>query len=66
MIVTDYRGASETIEIDVEGMENAKEVTATVMDAEYDAMPAKVIWDGKKLTLIKNTTGSSAFYVTFR
>ena len=47
-------------------MENAKEVTATVMDAEYDAMPAKVIWDGKKLTLIKNTTGSSAFYVTFR
>ncbi|MBR2426484.1 MAG: hypothetical protein IKB16_07065 [Lentisphaeria bacterium] len=66
MIVTDYRGASETIEIDVEGMENAKEVTATVMDAEYDAMPAKVIWNGKKLTLIKNTTGSSAFYVTFR
>ena len=65
LIVTDYRGASETIEIDVEGMEGTQ-VTATVMDAVHDSYPANVIWNGKKLTIVKNTTGSSAFYVTFK
>ena len=65
LIVTDYRGASETIEIEVEGMEGTQ-VSATVMDAVHDSFPANVIWDGKKLTLVKNTTGSSAFFVTFK
>jgi hypothetical protein len=65
LIVSDYRGASETIEIEVEGMEGTQ-VSATVMDAVHDSYPANVIWDGKKLTLVKNTTGSSAFYVTFK
>ncbi|MBQ4328708.1 MAG: hypothetical protein IJC27_03175 [Lentisphaeria bacterium] len=66
MIVSDYRGTAEMIELEVSGMENAKEVSATIMDDKFDCVPAKVIWNGSKLTLVKNCSGSAAFYVTMR
>jgi hypothetical protein len=47
-------------------MENVTEVSATIMDCSFDCVPANVIWNGSKLTLVKNCSGSAAFYVTMR
>ena len=66
MLVTDYRGASETLEIEVEGMENAKDVSAILLDKEHNLSPVPVIWKENRLTLLKNYNGSAAFYITFK
>ena len=66
MIVSDYCGTSGDIEIEIKGLEKYKDVFATIMDNDFDSAPAKAVWDGKKLTLFKNSTGSAAFYVTIR
>ena len=65
MLVTDYRGESETIEIEIEGLEDVKDVSATIMDNEHNQVPATVYWKNNTLTLVKNHYGSAAFYVTF-
>ena len=66
MLVTDYRGASETLEIEVEGMENAKDVSAILLDKEHNLSLVPVIWKENRLTLLKNYNGSAAFYITFK
>ena len=66
LLVSDYLGTSETIEIEIKGLEKYKDIFATIMDNDFDSAPAKAVWDGKKLTLFKNSTGSAAFYVTIR
>lgn len=64
MIVSDYCGTSGDIEIEIKGLEKYKDVFATIMDNDSDSAPAKAVWDGKKLKLFKNSSGSAAFYVT--
>ena len=66
LLVTDYRGEGETVEIEVNGMEDAVSVSAEVLDNDHNQFPARLIWDGRTLTLLKNRHGSAAFYVTFK
>ena len=65
LLVTDFRGGSSTIEVEVEGMEDAVNVSAVILDNERDLVPVPVIWRNNKLILTKNGQGSAAFYVTF-
>lgn len=65
MLITDYQGANTTLEIDVKGMENAKDVYAVILDKDRDIIPVPVQWKNNRLHLNKGTHGSAAFYVTF-
>ncbi len=65
LLVTDYCGNDVTIDLEINGMEHAKRVSAFMMDEKNDRTPAQVLWDGHNLTLIKNGPGCVAFYVTF-
>ena len=65
LLITDFLGTRATIEVEVAGMEDAKSVTAMVLDNDHDLVPAQLIWRNNTLTLIKNGTGSAAFLVTF-
>lgn len=65
LLVTDFRGGSSTIEIEVEGMEDVKNVSAVILDNERDLVPVPVIWQKNQLILTKKDQGSAAFYVTF-
>lgn len=65
LLVTDYRGGDSVLEVEVSGMENAKSVSAVLLDKDSDLTPADVIWKDNVLKLIKKVPGSTAFYVTF-
>ena len=65
LLITDFLGTRATIEVEVAGMEDAKSVTAMVLDNDHDLVPAQLIWRNNTLTLIKNGNGSAAFLVTF-
>lgn len=65
LLVSDYRGERESLELDVAGMEDAKSVSAILLDENKDYAPVSVIWNGRKLILPKETQGSCAFLVTF-
>ena len=65
MLITDYQGVNPTLEIEVAGMEDAKSVTAVILDKDRDIIPVPVIWANNRVLLNKGTHGSAAFYVTF-
>ena len=65
MIVADYQGEKPVIEVEVAGMEN-KKVSVVMMNDQINPTPVDAVWDGSRLTLIKNSNGSAAFYVTFK
>ena len=54
-----------TVNIEVKGLENAKRVSAIVLDNDRDNAVTDVIWHNNILTLSKQKAGSAAFSVTF-
>lgn len=65
LLVTDYRGVDQVIELDVNGLGKVKHVSARVLDHERDEFPCDVEWRNGKLTLVKKDKNSAAFLVTF-
>ena len=43
-----------------------KKVSVVMMNDQINPTPVDAVWDGSRLTLIKNSNGSAAFYVTFK
>lgn len=65
LLVADYRGVTRTLEIGIEGMADAKNVSAVILDDANDIVPAEIIWHDQTLTLVKNDNKSAVFLVTF-
>ena len=63
LLVSDYRGKSERIFVDVKGVKGVS--SATVLDHERDNAEADVSYCGGRLTLGKKLSGSAAFLVKF-
>lgn len=65
LLVTDYRGVDQVLEIDVKGLKKVKHVSARVLDHTRDDFPCNVEWRNNKLTLVKQDKNSAAFLITF-
>ena len=65
LLVVDYRGTGQVLELDVLGAEKAKHVSAVVLDHTRDSFPTDVSWRNGRLTLVKPDKNSSAWFVTF-
>ena len=65
LLVADYRGTGQVLEIDVEGLDAAKEVSAVVLSDNLDSKPCKVSWSSGRLVLEKPDRNSAAFLVSF-
>lgn len=63
LLVSDYGGNGDTIEVDVKGAKRV--VSATILDYERDLAPVDVKFENGKLTLKKPIKGSTAFLVKF-
>ena len=63
LLVSDYGGKGDTIEVDVKGAKRV--VSATILDYERDIAPVDVKFENGKLTLKKPIKGSTAFLVKF-
>ena len=65
LLISDFRGTSDFVEIDVRGLEKAKVASVVKLDENADNEPASAQWDGKKLRLGKDAAGSAVFMVRF-
>ena len=65
LLVVDYRGTNQVLNIEVKGMAKAKYVSAIVLDDTRDNFPCEVGWRDGVLTLVKPDKNSAAFFVTF-
>lgn len=65
LLVADLRGERMTVELTVHGLENAKNLSAVILDDAHDLVPVPVIRNGSRLTLVKNDCSSSAFLIQF-
>ena len=65
LLVVDYRGSGQVLELDVVGAEKARSVSALVLDHTPDNFPVDVSWRNGRLTLVKPDKNSSAWFVTF-
>jgi len=65
LLVVDYCGTDQVLELDVKGAEKAKHVSALVLDDTRDNFPTDVSWRNGRLTLVKPDKNSSAWFVTF-
>ena len=63
LLVSDYKGKSNTITLDVKGVSQV--TSATLLDHERNNTPVEVKFEGGKLTLEKKLEGSAAFLVKF-
>jgi hypothetical protein len=63
LLVSDYKGKSDTLELDVKGVRGI--VSATLLDHERNNDKVDVEFDGGRLTLRKKLPGSAAFLVKF-
>ena len=64
LLVTDYRGTDETLEIDVKGIPVESRVEVRILDDRHNIVPAAFTWHDGHLTLVKNDRNSAAFLVT--
>ena len=65
LLVVDYRGTDQVLELDVKGAEKATHVSAIVLDHTRDNFPCDVLWRNGRLTLVKPDKNSSAWFVVF-
>ena len=65
LLISDFRGTSDFVEIDVRGLEKAKVASVVKLDENADNQPSSAEWDGKKLRLHKDAPGSAVFMVRF-
>ena len=64
LLISDFRGQTDSLEIDVRGLDAAKIASAVKLDENADNQPVSVQWNGKKLRLAK-AAGSAVFMVRF-
>ena len=68
LLLTDYRGTDQVIEVAVNGgdgeIENVTHVSAIVLDDTRDNFPCEVSWRDGRLTLVKPDKNSAAFLIT--
>ena len=65
LLVTDYRGTDEALDIEVKGFGVTSHVSARILDNQHNLVPAQALWHNGRLTLVKNDRNSAAFIVTF-
>ena len=66
LVVSDFRGTEQMLDVAVKGLDKAKRVTVKVLDDTRDFIPTKDFdWHAGKLTLVKADRRSVAFLVTF-
>ena len=65
LLLTDYRGTDQVIEVAVKGLGSAAPVSAVALDHTRDSFPCEVKWRNGRLTLVKPDKNSAAFFVTF-
>ena len=65
LLVVDYRGTDQVLNVRAEGLGKVSHVEATVLDHTRDAFPCEVGWRKDTLTLIKPDKNSAAFLVKF-
>lgn len=63
LLVADYNGKGDTIEVDVKGVKGV--ASATLLDHKRNNAPVEVSFENGKLTLKKQLKGSAAFLVKF-
>ena len=66
LLVTDYRGTEMSFEVSVKGVPAGAKARVRRLDhghADWVEIPA--VWEGGKLCLEKETSGSAAFFVSF-
>ena len=64
LLISDFRGPSDSLEINIQGLDTAKIESAVKLDENADNEPVTAQWDGKKLRLSK-AAGSAVFMVRF-
>ena len=65
LLVVDYRGTDQVLQVAVKGVAKTKRVSAVVLDHTRDNFPCEVGWRDGVLTLVKADKNSAAFFVTF-
>ena len=66
LVITDFRGTEQVLDVEVRGLEKAKRVTVKVLDDAHDFVPTKNFdWHAGKLSLVKSDRRSVAFLVEF-
>ena len=66
LLVTDYRGADTSIDVMVKGVPAGAKAKVRRLDhGQADWTEVAAAWDGEKLHLEKESSGSAAFLVTF-
>ena len=68
LLVTDYRGTDQVIEIDIRGCGGETDrmnfISAVVLDDTRDNLPCEVKWRNGRLTVVKPDKNSAAFLIT--
>jgi len=64
ILLSDFRGDSDTLRIRINGMKNAK-VSAAVLDNTRDCVSENAEWKDDILTLTKKEKGSAAYLISF-
>ena len=66
LLVADYRGIETMLNVRIKGMDDAKFISARILDDTHDGAPIPVFMNNGILTLAKNRPGSAAFLVCFQ
>ena len=65
LLVVDYRGTGQVLQIAVKGVPKTRRASAIVLDHTRDNFPCEVGWRDGILTLVKPDKNSAAFFVEF-
>jgi hypothetical protein len=65
LLLTDYRGFDQLINVSVKGLGKIKRVSAIVLDDTRDNMPCKVDLHDNVVSLVKADKNSAAYLITF-
>lgn len=64
ILISDYRGLNQVLELEVKGIAKAKRISAVVLDNERDNLPIDVDVHGNYITLVKSAPESAAFLIS--
>ena len=66
LLLSDYRGNSPVLNVRINGMDDARIISARILDDTHDGTPVPVIMNNGILSLAKNKPSSAAFLVCFQ
>lgn len=66
LLLSNYRGNSPVLNVRINGMDDARIISARILDDTHDGTPVPVIMNNGILSLAKNKPSSAAFLVCFQ